>query len=78
MANDALKALVAQGLQAMRAGGEVAKRATAEIEGDASHPGLKSALQAGNKTSEQWTQRLGGVDIYLTQRTMAASVTTAR
>lgn len=58
MADQNLKALVAQGLQAMKAGGEVAKMATADIEKDASHPDLKSALQQANKTSEQWQQRL--------------------
>ena len=56
--SDQLKMLVAQGLQAMKAGGEVAKHATAEIQGDASDPGLKSALQAGNKTAEQWAKRV--------------------
>jgi ferritin-like metal-binding protein YciE len=55
---DELKTLVAQGLQALKAGGEVAKRATAEIQGDASDPGLKSALQASNKTAEGWAQRV--------------------
>lgn len=58
MADQNPKALVAQGLQAMKAGGEVAKMATADIEKDASHPDLKSALQQANKTSEQWQQRL--------------------
>ncbi len=56
--SDQLKMLVAQGLQAMKAGSEVAKRATAEIQNDASDPGLKSALQAGNKTAEQWAKRV--------------------
>ena len=56
--SDGLKTLVSQGLQAMKAGGEVAKRATAEIQNDASDPGLKSALQAGNKTAEQWAKRV--------------------
>lgn len=56
---DQLKTLVAQGLQALKAGGEVAKRATAEIQNDVSDPGLKSALEAGNKTAEQWAQRVG-------------------
>lgn len=55
---DELKTLVAQGLQALKAGGEVAKRATAEIQGDASDSGLKSALEASNKTAEGWAQRL--------------------
>ena len=58
MADQELKTLVSQGLQAMKAGGEVAKKATAAIEKDASHPELKAALQAGNKTSEQWAQRI--------------------
>lgn len=58
MADQELKVLVANGLQAMRAGGEVAKQATAEIEGDASHPELKAALQSGNKTAAQWAQRV--------------------
>ncbi len=51
--------MVAQGLQALRAGSHVAEKATAEIETDASHPDLKSALQAGHATSEQWAQRIG-------------------
>ena len=58
MPEQEIKTLVAQGLQALKAGGEVAKKATAEIETDASHPELKSALQAGNATSEQWAQRI--------------------
>lgn len=58
MADQELKTLVAQGLQALKAGGEVAKKATAEIQNDASHPELQAALQAGNKTSEQWAQRI--------------------
>ena len=55
---DELKTLVAQGLQALQAGGEVAKRATAEIQNDASDAGLKQALEQGNKTAEQWAQRV--------------------
>jgi ferritin-like metal-binding protein YciE len=58
MADQELKTLVAQGLQALKAGGEVAKKATAEIQADASHPELQAALQQGNKTSEQWAQRV--------------------
>ena len=58
MNDQELKTLVSLGLQAMKAGGEVAKKATADIEKDASHPELKAALQAGNKTSEQWAQRI--------------------
>ena len=58
MAEQNLKMLVAQGLQALRAGGEVAKMATGEIQNDASHPELKSALEQGNRTAEQWAQRI--------------------
>jgi ferritin-like metal-binding protein YciE len=58
MADQELKTLIAQGLQALKAGSEVAKKATAEIQADASHPELRAALQAGNKTSEQWAQRI--------------------
>lgn len=58
MADQELKMLVAQGLQALKAGSEVAKKATAEIQGDAGHPELRAALQEGNKTSEQWAQRI--------------------
>jgi hypothetical protein len=58
MADQELKTLVAQGLQALKAGGEVAKKATAEIQADASHPELQAALQQGDKTSEQWAQRV--------------------
>jgi hypothetical protein len=58
MPDQALKTMVAEGLSALKAGGEVAKKATAEIETDAKNPELKSALQAGNRTSEQWAQRV--------------------
>lgn len=59
MDNQEIKTLVAHGLQALKAGGEVAKQATAELQGDVSHPDLKAALEQGNKTSEQWAQRIG-------------------
>ncbi len=36
----------------------MAKRATGKIQDDASNPDLQAALQAGNKTSEQWAQRI--------------------
>lgn len=58
MADDNLKALVAQGLTAMKAGCDVAKKATQDIQDDASHPELKQALQQGSKTSEGWAQRI--------------------
>lgn len=58
MADEHLKQIVAQGLSAMRAGSEVAARATAEISNDASHPDLKTALEEGNHTSRQWAERI--------------------
>lgn len=58
MNEDSLKQLVSQGLAAMRAGSDVAARATDEIQNDASHPDLKSALQQGNQISQQWAQRI--------------------
>ena len=58
MTDQNLNTLAAQGLQALRAGAEVAKGATAEIERDVKDPGLKSALQAGTKTSAQWAHRI--------------------
>ena len=59
MADHNIRTLVAQGLQALRAGGEVAKKATAEIGNDATHPELKAALQTGNQVSEKWAHRIG-------------------
>ena len=58
MTDQNLKTLAAQGFQALRAGAEVGKAATAEIERDAKDPDLKSALQAGTKTSAQWAKRI--------------------
>ena len=59
MADDNLKTLVSQGLSAMKAGGEVAAKATDEINNDATHPALKAALEEGNKTARQWAERIG-------------------
>ncbi|WP_294392618.1 DUF892 family protein [uncultured Sphingomonas sp.] len=58
MAEDTLKQIVAQGLSAMKAGSDVAARATDEINDDASHPDLKAALEEGNRTSQQWADRI--------------------
>ncbi len=54
MADDTLKRLVAHGLAAMRAGSGVAAHATAEIGKDATHPGLKAALEEGNTVAKRW------------------------
>ena len=58
MPDDNLKTLVSQGLAAMKAGSDVAAKATDEISNDASHPDLKAALEQGNQTSKQWAQRI--------------------
>ncbi|WP_043838037.1 DUF892 family protein [Muricoccus aerilatus] len=58
MADDNLKQIVAQGLSAMKAGSDVAAKATDEISNDVSSPELKAALQEGNQTSQQWAQRI--------------------
>jgi ferritin-like metal-binding protein YciE len=58
MANDNLKELVSQGLSAMKAGSDVAARATDEIINDASHPDLKAALERGNNTSKRWAEQI--------------------
>ena len=58
MADDSLKQIVVQGLSAMKAGSDVAARATDEINNDASHPDLKAALEEGNRTSQQWASRI--------------------
>jgi ferritin-like metal-binding protein YciE len=58
MADDNLKQLVAQGLAAMKAGSDVAAKATNEISNDATHPELKSALEQGNRQSQEWAQRI--------------------
>ena len=58
MADEGLRALVAQGLTAMKAGAEVAKGATQEIQGDARDPGLTEALRQGSQVSERWAQRI--------------------
>lgn len=58
MDNDNLKQLVVQGLAAMKAGSDVAAKATDEISNDASHPALKQALEQGNRTSKEWADRI--------------------
>ena len=54
-----LKQLVSQGLSAMKAGSDVAAKATDEISDDASSPELKSAPEHGNQTSRTWAERIG-------------------
>ena len=58
MADEQLIPLVQQGLAAMKAGGKIAAKATADIEHDATHDQLKAALKQGNETSKQWMARI--------------------
>jgi len=58
MNQDNLKQLVAQGLAAMKAGSDVAAKATDEIGDDARHPDLKAALDEGNRRSRTWAERI--------------------
>jgi ferritin-like metal-binding protein YciE len=58
MADENLQELVRQALSAMKAGTDVAARATDEISNDATHPDLKAALQQGNDTAKQWVSRI--------------------
>ena len=58
MANDQLTYLIQESLASMKAGGNIAKEATAEIHAAATNKKLKSALQDGNKTAEQWRKRV--------------------
>lgn len=58
MPSENLKQLIAQGLQAAKAGGKIAEQATSEIQKDASDPKLKEALQTGNERSQEWMRRI--------------------
>ncbi len=57
-ANQELQALIAQGLQAAKAGTGVAKKATIDVHKDASNADLKSAIEAGSKQTETWAGRI--------------------
>lgn len=56
--NEALNMLLAQGLQALKAGAEIGKAASSDNQQAATNPDLKAALQAGAQTSEHWAQRI--------------------
>jgi ferritin-like metal-binding protein YciE len=58
MANEQLKQLISQGVAALKAGSKVAAAATDEIQNDARNPQLKQALEQGNQTSKQWSERI--------------------
>ncbi len=58
MNEDNLKQLIADGLPALKAGGRVAADAADEIEQAATNPELKSLLEKGSETSEEWRERI--------------------
>ena len=58
MEQENLKKLIADGLIAMKAGGQVAAAATDEIQQSATNADLKSALDAGNDTAKTWQTRI--------------------
>ncbi len=70
MNEQALKQLMAQGLGSLKAGGQIGAKATDDIENDAKDSQLKSALQQGAQTAQQWATRIdralqeaGGSDV---------------
>jgi transcriptional/translational regulatory protein YebC/TACO1 len=56
--DEALKTLLAQGLQVLKAGGEIGKAASSDNQPAATNPDLKAVLQAGSQITEQWAQRI--------------------
>ena len=56
--NEALKKLVAQGLAALKSGGQLGSQAAADIESDARNPELKAALREGSQTAQEWATRI--------------------
>lgn len=58
MNDDALKALVKQGLKAQKAATQLGDDAAAEIANDATNSELKAHLQQGSQRAKQWEQSL--------------------
>ena len=58
MNEQALKQLMAQGLAALKAGGQLGSQAASDIEQDAKNPELKTALQQGSQTAQGWATRI--------------------
>ena len=58
MNEQALKQLIAQGLGALKAGGEVGAKAADDVESDAKDPQLKAALQEGTQQAKTWASRI--------------------
>lgn len=58
MEQQSLMQLVKRGLSAMKAGSNVAAKATGEITNDATNPALVEKLNEGNDQSKQWAARI--------------------
>lgn len=58
MNEDNLRQLLADGLPALKAGGRIAAESADEIKGSASDDELKSLLEEGNQTSQEWRARI--------------------
>ena len=55
---DAVKSLLADGLQAVQGASNVGRQATQQIQQAATHPELKQMLQKGSEVTEKWRQRI--------------------
>ena len=53
-----LKELVAQGLRALKAGGDRAAEAADDVQDSATNEDLKQALEQGQKTAKEWQSRV--------------------
>ena len=58
MNEQALKQLMAQGLGALKAGGQIGAKAADDIESDASNAQLKQALNQGSQQAKTWAERI--------------------
>ncbi|MEO5969531.1 MAG: DUF892 family protein [Bdellovibrionia bacterium] len=58
MNKNSLTQLVKKGLAAAKSGSEIAAKSTTEIQNDVHHPRLKTCLEHGNKTSQEWSTRI--------------------
>ena len=58
MPGENLNVLIVNGLAAMKAGSDIAAKATTEINGDAQNPQLKALLEQGTSVSKRWAERI--------------------
>ena len=58
MTQDSIKALVTQGLPALKAGSRIAAESVDDIQNAATNADLKQALEQGEQTSKTWAERI--------------------